>query len=154
MPSRIKKATPRERRVLDMFIKLMRAQGSLTGRLNLCARSFGLTGGQFGALEILLHLGPLHQKELGRRLFSTEGNITQIVDNLEKRELVRRVRDAEDRRFITVHLTAAGTKLIRRAFPAYLKELLGLSAGLTDRELEQLAGLLKQLGLTASSVSG
>mgnify|MGYP000381933987 CR=1 FL=1 len=38
----------------------------------------------FGILEALFHLGPLSQKSLGQKVLSTKGNITTIVDNLEK----------------------------------------------------------------------
>lgn len=44
---------------LDAYIKLMRAADSVTARLEPVMGSAGLTVGQFGTLEALLHLGPL-----------------------------------------------------------------------------------------------
>ena len=68
----------------------------------------GLTESQFGVLEALLHLGPLHQRELAEKILRTNGNVTLVVDHLEKRGLVRRERGSADRRYIKVHLTDAG----------------------------------------------
>jgi MarR family 2-MHQ and catechol resistance regulon transcriptional repressor len=42
-----------------------------------------------------------------------------VIDNLEKRRLVRRERDASDRRISIVHLTGEGEKLIRKIFPSH-----------------------------------
>jgi MarR family 2-MHQ and catechol resistance regulon transcriptional repressor len=150
VPIHYLQGSAREQGVLDMLVKLMRAQGSVMTHLNAVARRYDLSPGQFAALEVLQHVGPLCQKELGARLFSTEGNVTQIVDNLEKRELVQRVRNPDDRRYITVHLTPGGRRLIRKVFPVYLKELLEISGSFTDREVSDLAALCKKLGLAAA----
>ena len=74
-------------------------------------------------------------------------DVTFIIDNLVKRELVERTRDSEDRRFVTVSLTAAGEELIGEVFPrhaAIITEDLGI---LTDREQELLAQLCRKIGL-------
>ncbi|MDC4228018.1 MAG: MarR family transcriptional regulator [Candidatus Manganitrophus sp.] len=130
---------------LDTFIKLMRAADSLTARLSPILSSAGLTPGQFGALEVLLHLGPLCQSELGRKLLRTGGNITMVVDNLERRGLVRRER-GEDRRFITLHLTKEGRQLIQKIFPKHLDALVREMRILTETEQKELGRLCKKLG--------
>src|SRR6478672_962992 len=94
-----------ERRALDAYTKLMRASESLIDRLSPEMQAAGLTWSQFGVLEALLHVGPLCQKDLGEKLLKSTGNITMVVDNLERRGLVRRVRGTQDRRYVTVHLT-------------------------------------------------
>ena len=93
---------PDEVAALDAYIKLMRAADSVTARLEPVMASAGLTLGQFGTLEALLHLGPLCQRDLGRKLLRSDGNITVVVNNLAHRGLVRRVRRRDDRRFVTV----------------------------------------------------
>ncbi len=139
------RGTREEVNVLDAFIKLMRASDSLTSRLSPLLSSAGLTLGQFGALEVLLHLGPLCQSELGRKLLRTGGNITMVVDNLERRGLVRRER-GEDRRFITLHLTKEGRQLIQKIFPKHLDALLREMRILTEAEQKELGRLCKKLG--------
>ena len=102
MPTHYRGA-PSEVAALDAYIKLMRAAESVTARLEPSMAAAGLTVGQFGALEALWHLGPLCQRDLGRKLLRSSGNITVVVGNLALRGLVRRARRRRfDRRFITV----------------------------------------------------
>src|SRR5690242_21642582 len=94
------RGSAQERAALDTYIKLMRAADSMTGRLDPLMRAADLTVGQFGTLEALLHLGPLCQRDLGRKLLRSGGNITVVVGNLARRGLVRRARGprSEERR--------------------------------------------------------
>ena len=55
-----------------------------------------------------------------------------VIDNLEKRSLVRRERDSEDRRYLTVHLTDAGTALIAKVFAAVEAAIVAEMASLTE----------------------
>lgn len=130
---------------LNTFIKLMRATDSLLSRLSPVLASTRLTPGQFGALEVLFHRGPLCQRELGRKLLRSGGNITMVVDNLERRGLVRRER-GEDRRFITLHLTKEGRQLIQRIFPKHVDALVQEMQILTEAEQKELGRLCKKLG--------
>src|ERR1700739_263785 len=98
----------RETRALDIYIKLTRATETIDARLAAKLAQQGLTPGQLGVLEALMHLGPLAQCDLGRKLLRSGGNVTTVVDNLERRRLVRRRRSEEDRRVMTVDLTASG----------------------------------------------
>jgi MarR family 2-MHQ and catechol resistance regulon transcriptional repressor len=138
---------PAEVRALDAYIKLTRAAESVTARLSGLWAAAGLTEGQFGALEALYHLGPLVQRDLAAKLLRSGGNVTLVIDNLEKRGLVRRERDADDRRRITVHLTAAGRRLIRRLFPRHAAAVAAELGVLTAAEQEDLGRLCRKLGL-------
>jgi MarR family transcriptional regulator, 2-MHQ and catechol-resistance regulon repressor len=135
-----------EVRALDAFIKLMRASESVMAHLNRRFVDEGLTPSQFAAMEALFHLGPLCQREIGGKLLKSSGNITLVIDNLEKRGLVRRERGSDDRRFITVHLTDEGKALIARIFPAHAEEIASVLSLLTEEEQEELGRLCKKLG--------
>lgn len=140
------RGTKDEVRALNAFIKLVRATDSLGARLNGSLAGAGLTDGQFGVLEALYHLGPLHQRELGAKLLRSGGNVTMVVDNLEKRGLVRRERGVEDRRFVTVHLTDAGRRLIARLFPRHAARVTAEMSVLTPAEQDELGRLCRKLG--------
>ena len=140
------RGTDEERRALDAYIKLVRASESLAARLAPQLDAAGLTISQFGALEALYHLGPLCQRDLAAKLLKSGGNITLVVDNLEKRGLVRRQRERDDRRFITVHLTDAGQALIERVFPAHVAALVAEMGVLSGDEQVELGRLCKKLG--------
>lgn len=145
MPTKYK-GGPKETRALNAFINLMRASESVMGRLHRRLNVAGLSASQFGALETLLHLGPLCQSELGKKLLKTDGNVTMVVDNLEKRGLVRRLRRGDDRRFVGVHLTSRGKKMIQNIFPGHAAAIAVEMSALSAREQESLRSLCRKLG--------
>lgn len=138
--------TAREKRALDAFIALMRASEAVTARTHGHLADAGLTIGQFGALEALHHLGPLRTTELARKLLRSPGNMTTVLDNLEKGGLVRRTQEAGDRRCTTVSITARGTALMRDVFPRHVDLLTRDLAVLSADEQEELKRLCRKLG--------
>src|ERR1051326_4147509 len=113
--------TEEEKRALDVFIKLMRAANSVGDRTGGPIAAEGLTSSQFGVLETLYHLGPLMVSQLADKHLKSRNNFTTVIDNLEKEGLVRRERDREDRRAVTVHLTDTGRQCIERVFPRFVQ---------------------------------
>lgn len=142
---------PAEMRALDAYIKLTRAVASLGARLARRLDGLGLTPTRLGALEALLHLGPLPQRVLGEKLLTSGSNITTVLDNLERRHLVRRERGAEDRRQVTVHLTPRGRQLITRIFPGHVAAIVEEFSVLAAVEQEELARLASRLGRRAET---
>ncbi len=145
MPTHFK-GTSEEERALNAFIKLTRACDSLSARIAGHSPIEDLTESQFGVLEILYHLGPMCPGELGQKLLKSTGNMTMVIDNLEKRAFVRRDRSTEDRRQIKIVLTDAGREKIARIFPnmaAVITEEFGV---LTPEEQDELGRLCKKLG--------
>jgi MarR family 2-MHQ and catechol resistance regulon transcriptional repressor len=143
--------TPRERRALDAFITLMRAANSVSARLAREVAHDGLTLTQFGVLETLYHLGPMSQRDIGAKLLRSGGNITTVIDNLERKGWVRRRRLGRDRRVVEVHLTPQGRRFIARIFPKHVRSILELMEALSTREQEILHRLCRRLGLAAST---
>jgi MarR family 2-MHQ and catechol resistance regulon transcriptional repressor len=136
----------REVRALNAFINLARASDSLMARMSLQFESDGLTTGQFGILEVLLHLGPMCQKTLGEKLLRSGGNITLVVDNLEKHGWVRRERQKDDRRKILVHLTPEGRRVISEMVPRHVEAIVKEMRRLEPGEQEALRRICRKLG--------
>jgi len=137
----------KEVRALGTYVKLMRAAESITSRAHKHLSSVGLTVSQFGVLEAIFHLGPLSQRELGRKILRSSGNITMVIDNLEKRRLVRRERDASDRRQFIVHLTDEGQKLIEKIFPSHAALIIQQLSVLSAADQKILGDLCKKVGV-------
>src|SRR6267143_452594 len=140
------RGSAQERAALDAYIKLMRAADSVTARLDPLMRAADLTFGQFGALEALLHRGPLCQRDLGRKLLRSGGNITVVVGNLARRGLVRRHRGPQDRRFVTVTLTDKGRRLIGGIFPRHAQYVVREMRALSLADQAELGRLCRRLG--------
>src|SRR5215831_14791287 len=137
---------PDVERALSAFINFLRAADSVTARLDATIDAKGLTHGQFAVLEALLHLGPLNQCDLARKLLRSGGNITVVIDNLEKRGWVKRERQKNDRRMVVVRLTPAGQRVIEKIFPEHAKAIAAEMGRLTPEEQETLRALCRKLG--------
>lgn len=146
------RGTDAEVRALDAFIKLSRASDTLGVHAQQSYADTGLTASQFGTLETLFHLGPMCQSEIGKKILRSSGNITLVIDNLEKRGLVRREREEGDRRRVSVHLTPEGRKLIARVFPEHVGVITGALSALTADEQEELGRLCKKLGKAVAAL--
>ena len=142
--------TAAEKRALDTYIKLRRAVNAVGLREGEVMRGAGLTESQFGALEALHHLGPLCQRELAAKVLKSAGNMTTVVDNLEKCGLVARRREGDDRRVVMVHLTKSGEELIRKVFPMVVDALVSSFSILSAKDQNQLAALCRRLGTAES----
>jgi len=139
--------TIKEINSLNVYIKLLRASDSLRGRLNLQILKKGLSESQFNMLDALYHLGPMPQKELGNKLFKSGGNITMVVDNLEKRKLVKRERSEHDRRIFIINITKQGKYLIEKLFPKIVSALVDEIGILNEEEQSNIQKACKKLGL-------
>jgi MarR family 2-MHQ and catechol resistance regulon transcriptional repressor len=139
----------RETRTLDAYIALMRAAESVTARTHGHLAAAKLTIGQFGALEALHHLGPLRTTELARKLLRSPGNMTTVLDNLERSGLVERLPESSDRRCTTVRITTRGSALMREIFPRHVAGLVRDLAVLSAPEQAELKRLCRKLGAGA-----
>jgi MarR family 2-MHQ and catechol resistance regulon transcriptional repressor len=135
-----------EMRTLDTFIKLTRCTNSLLARLAGRNSISDLTYSQFAVLEALYHLGHLTQGEVSSKILKSTSNITTVLDNLERDGLVRRERDAKDRRVIHVHLTEAGQGKVEAVLPAHVAALVDEFKVLSASEQATLGELCKKLG--------
>lgn len=139
-----------ENLALDCYIKLFRAAESVSQNINAHLREHDLTISQFGALEAIYHLGPMPSGELGQKILKTSGNMTMVIDHLEKRGLVTRQRREDDRRCVDIHLTETGSELIAAILPAHVAGVVQSLSALSMAEQQQLADLCRMLGLAQS----
>src|SRR6202795_3174773 len=110
----------------------------------------GLCLTDFVALEALLHKGPLTISEIQDKVRLASGSMTAAVDRLERLGLVGRTSSRSDRRARVIELTAQGKRLATSCFERHAKDLEALMSVLSEREMEQLYGSLKRLGLLAA----
>jgi MarR family transcriptional regulator, 2-MHQ and catechol-resistance regulon repressor len=136
---------------LRAYVKLLRAGKAIVARVEPRLTAHGLTVTQLGVLEAILHKGPLSQRELGRKVLTSAGNMTDVIDKLERRGLVCRSRVAGDRRSVHVALTAIGRSLIEALFPLHARDIGEAMGALGVAELAELGRLLRKLGMAAAS---
>ncbi|MCA0986261.1 MarR family winged helix-turn-helix transcriptional regulator [Guptibacillus algicola] len=86
---------------------------------------FSLTPPQFLALQWLSDNGDLTIGELSNKMYLACSTTTDLVDRMEKTELVKRVKDPHDRRVVRIHILEKGHDIIRKVIQkrqAYLEE--------------------------------
>lgn len=130
---------------LKALIALTRSTQSVQRREQRTIKEGGLTVSQFAVLEILYHKGDLKVCEIIEKALSTGGNMTVVIDNLVKEDLVRRCIDPKDRRVNLISITDKGKNLISKIFPKHLANINDIFDPLTKDEKENLIILLKKL---------
>jgi DNA-binding MarR family transcriptional regulator len=98
------------------------------------------------------------QQALARALKIPPSRVVTLVDELERRQLLRRRGDPSDRRVRTLHLTPEGRTMVQRLAEQSVEHESWLCVGLEEQECEQLLGLLRKaaagLGLSDTVHSG
>ncbi|UKS25889.1 MarR family transcriptional regulator [Paenibacillus sp. HWE-109] len=131
---------------LDLYIALSRASEWVNAHGDRDIRSHGLNRTEFGVLELLYHKGAQAIQQIGSKVLMSSGNITYVVDKLEKKEFVKRKTSTEDRRLIYAEITDKGKQYIEDIFPQHTLVIENAVAGLTQEEKKVASQLLKKLG--------
>lgn len=134
---------------LELFIALSRANQWVNAHADRDIKKLGLNRTEFGVLELLYHKGPQPLQRIGTKVLMSSGNITYVVDKLEKKDLVRRNASVTDRRLIFAQITEQGEQFIESVFPNHTQVIENAVKGLTEEEKKTASQLLKKLGLYA-----
>lgn len=109
------------------------------------ARGFDITPEHWAILFTLEENDGLYQKQLADKLLKDKPNITRMLDLLEKRELIIRKNDNNDRRIIKVFLTEKGRQHIKEVTPLAKELMFRVQSIITKDEYETLITLLNKL---------
>lgn len=109
-------------------------------------QSVGLSTPQIFTLHTLAEAQrPMAAGELAMRVDLTQGTLSAILDRLERKQLVQRCRDAEDRRKVMISLTEAGRQVLADAPPLLQQNFMRAFAGLRDWEQTQILSSLQRV---------
>lgn len=126
-------------------------------QLNAVLKKHGLTAVSYTALMVLYGSEDETQRasDLGEACSEKPANMTRICDEMEQQGMIRRRAGVEDRRSVTISLTAAGRKRVEHLAPEYWTILHQTYDGIGERELRQHEALLKRqlANLEASQVA-
>jgi MarR family transcriptional regulator, organic hydroperoxide resistance regulator len=104
-----------------------------------------LSWAAFTVLFVLWIWGDQQTRHLAAEAGVTKGTLTGVLKTLEKRGLARRRGHDADGRLVLVSLEPKGQEVIERLFPAFNRSEAQVSGGLTTREKDQLASLLRTI---------
>ncbi len=107
--------------------------------------AYGLTGPQLWALKTLRHTGRMSTGRLAAALAVHQSSVSILVDRLDKRGLVRRIRGQLDHRFVDIELTKRGTALAEDAPEAAQGRLLHALEAMPPREVHNIRRAVDRL---------
>jgi len=132
---------------LQVTARLSRIGPLLAKRQEAIFERFGLGRGEVGALSALRIAGPPHRlspTRLGKGLMLSSAGVTSRIDRLERRGLVRRLPDPDDRRGVIVELTDQGLEVVDAAVAALAISDRVLMERLDPEEVAQFEALLRK----------
>ena len=136
--------TKRTKEIVYSIRRLMQAGEHYTKELN---KVYNVSAAQINCLIALYENGPLPPSQIARHIMVNSSTVTGIIDRLEKKNLVKRLRISQDRRVITIQLTKNGKILAENAPPPIQQKIIDGLNRLSEREIDQISLTLR--GLTS-----
>jgi DNA-binding MarR family transcriptional regulator len=117
LQAEIKQTKPFPNRGSEALLSVMRTAALLEHHLNEALRPCGITTLQYNVLRILKGAGPdgWCGREVSERLVSKVPDVSRLLDRMENMQLLRRKRDAADRRHVAAHITPRGLRVLQEA---------------------------------------
>lgn len=131
---------------LHLFIALSRASEWVHSHSDRNIKQNELTRTEFGVLDLLYHKGSQPIQQICGKVLMSSGNITYVLDKLEKKHFVRRRACTEDRRLIFAEITEQGTQFFEGIFPKHAEVIEAALGGLDEEEKQVATRLLKKMG--------
>jgi len=128
--------------IVDSIRRLVRAVYLDSQKMS---KQFGLTGPQSSVLRNLVNDGPMSSADLSRMLYVTPANITGIIDRLEIKGLVKRIKKQGDRRVALITLTGSGQQLGRSIPDPIMNLFISELSDLEPEDLRLLSGAMNQV---------
>ena len=99
-----------------LFVAIVKLADSLAQEAEQLIKAHGLTGAQYNVLRILRGAEPegLLCRGISERMISRDPDITRLLDRMEKRDLITRERQTEDRRVIKTRITPEGLACLKK----------------------------------------
>ncbi len=115
MSSRAKDSSPALPLEDHVFVALLKAADTLSLQVAQLFKPSGLSGTQYNVLRILRGAEPhgLACRAIADRMISHDPDITRLLDRMEKRGLITRERQTDDRRVVKTRITAAGLSALK-----------------------------------------
>lgn len=132
----------RTKEVIYAIRRLMQAEEHYTKELN---KVYNVSAAQVNCLIALHDNGPLSPSQIAKHIMVNSSTVTGIIDRLENKSLVKRLRIAKDRRVVTVELTNTGHSLSENAPPPIQQKIIDGLNRLSPKEIEDMALTLKRL---------
>ena len=119
----IKKRRPFDSLEQEAMLNVMRTADVLDGEVADLLKPSKLSATQYNVLRILRGAGPegLPCGEVAQRMITRDPDVTRLLDRMEKRKLISRSREKQDRRVVCARITSTGEKLLAELDPVVIQ---------------------------------
>ncbi|MBW1827923.1 MAG: MarR family transcriptional regulator [Deltaproteobacteria bacterium] len=104
-----------------------------------------ISAAQLNCLLTLFENGPLPPSQIAKHMLVKSSTVTGVVDRLEQKGLVRRVRNSPDRRIVTIELTETGNQLAENAPPPIQQKIVDGLKKISEKEIDEIVFALTKL---------
>jgi DNA-binding MarR family transcriptional regulator len=132
---------------LHLLIAMSRTTKKIHNRSASIFTAGGITTAQFSVLDVLYHKGSQSIRQITQLVLSTGGNMTVVINNMEKHGWISRCVHPDDKRCTVISISEEGKHIFEAIFPEHLKDLGICFSMLTNEEKTTLITLLKKVGL-------
>lgn len=132
----------RTKDIIYAIRRLIQAGELYTKELN---KVYNVSAAQLNCLLSLHENGPLPPSQIARYIMVNSSTVTGIIDRLEDKGLVKRMRTSPDRRVVTIELTDTGKVLAENAPPPIQQKIFNGLKKLSERQINQIANSLTKL---------
>lgn len=131
---------------IKFMIVMNKMMSSLSHKLKPHFKSLDIHETEFFVLFALDSNGAMTIQDIGAKIDMTSGTMTYVIDKLEKKGYIKRVRCSEDRRRIYIELTEVGLTFWKKIIVEHMKQMENSFSHMTEEEMLQLIELMKKVG--------
>ena len=131
---------------LKPMITLFKAHKSFLEYIKNDIKDYSFDLNEFAVLEVIYHKKKISVSSIKEKILLANSSLSYILDKLEKRKLIKRVKDIYDKRVYYISLTNEGNIFCNKIFPKHYHNLKEVMNVLTNEEKIKLSNLLKKLG--------
>lgn len=137
---------------LKALVVLFKAHASVSALVKKSLDGQDLTLNEFMVLEVLYFKGPQTTQAVVDAVLIPNSSLTHVLGCLEKKDYLLKLKDPQDRRIQTLHLTSEGTQFIESLYSHHYETLAPAFDVLDDNEQKTLISLLKRVGIEAERI--
>ncbi|WP_058307939.1 MarR family winged helix-turn-helix transcriptional regulator [Gracilibacillus massiliensis] len=134
--------TKESEQIADIEKELRFISGIIKQKGREILNNYPITTPQFIALQFLLEDGDLTLGELSKKINLAFSTTTDLVDRMEKNDIVERVKDTKDRRVVRIHLLEKGKVIIREVIKKRQQYLGEVLTNVKEEDMSELSRLL------------
>ena len=131
----------------ECMVEVVRTGTAFVALANRVLSDYQLSAAARQALAVLDGAGePLSPTEIARRLIISTASVTSLLDTLERRELVERRPDPNDRRGLLIAITPAAQRLVQQYVPQIVALQTAVMNDIDEHDRQQVIAVLRRIG--------